>query len=147
VCQWKLSASTVVSAARAAIGKILTQLVTSSCSRKLSDADSTCDRADGCSTGQRNRLDADAPTRSDITRQNTPSLSVALQSSEEYVVYTCMRIIAFVRFRRFDRHGKERIATARRGKCWGSVHHERGDRYSGEYHPPSAAQRVGQVMS
>ena len=28
-----------------------------------------------------------------------------------------------------------------------SVHHERGDRYSGEYHQPSVAQRVGQVMS
>jgi hypothetical protein len=108
VCQLKLSASTVVSAARAAIGKILTQLVTSSMLPKPFDADSTCDRADGCSTGQRNRLDADAPTHSDITRQNTPSLSVALQSSEEYVVYICMRIIAFVRFRRFDRHGKER---------------------------------------
>ena len=49
MCQLKLSPSTVVSAARAAIGKILTQLLTCSCSRKLSAADSTCDRADGVS--------------------------------------------------------------------------------------------------
>src|SRR5271156_3705348 len=47
VCQLKLSASTVVSAARAAIGMILTQVVTGSRSQKLSDADATCVRAEG----------------------------------------------------------------------------------------------------
>ena len=72
MCQLKLSASTVVSAARAAIGMILTQVVTCSRSQKLSDADSTCVRAEGSPSHVIFLTSSRCQTSSESNVQNLP---------------------------------------------------------------------------